>query len=285
MKLEKVIIDGKEYYRVIEENEEVTKKAAEAKSDSAETNTNEAKSESRESNTDEAKSDSAESNTNEAKSESTESNTESAKSESTESNNDGTRGESSKFEGRRNGKIKKDTQEFFERFGSGAKDFGVKIVDGAKVLGNRISVGAKDLGAKIKEGTERLFNKDKSVDPNSTEAKLLRLLPYMTHEDTHEFCEKILESDEAMSKINVAEIMPFVSSEDCDALFLKSIELDGENCDIAKAVPYVSSACLTAVVDGYIKGEYPDLNIDLFYPFLADAEIKKIFYFFLSTSE
>ena len=283
MKLEKIIIDGKEYYRVVEENEKVTEKAA-----AEETAASAGECESAVKASEEGHSGANKANDNDVKEQ--EANESSGGEEKSENANDaenanGARGGGSRFGGRRNGKFKKDTQEFFERFGNGAKDLGVKIVDGAKEFGNRISVGAKDLGAKIKEGTERLFNKDKSVDPNSTEAKLLRLLPYMTREDTHEFCEKILESDEAMSKINIAEIMPFVSSEDCDALFLKRIELDGENCDIAKAVPYVSSACLTAVVDGYIKGEYPDLNIDLFYPFLADTEIKKIFYHILSASD
>ena len=175
-------------------------------------------------------------------------------------------------------KQKKDSREFFEKVGQGAKDFGNKIAAGAKNIGEKITTGAKDLGARIKEGTERLFNRDKSTDPNSTEAKLLRLLPYMSREDAHEVCEKILASDEMLKKIDVAEIMPFVSSEDCDALFLKSIKQGDAECDVAKAVPYVSQSCLSAVVDGYIKGEYPELDIDSLYPFLADAEIKKIFY-------
>ncbi|MBE6536594.1 MAG: hypothetical protein E7673_01445 [Ruminococcaceae bacterium] len=215
MKLEKVIIDGKEYYRKIDDEEIIEAEFVGAENESEEKTSE---------------------------------------------------------------KSKKDAREFFEKVGQGAKDFGNKIVDGAKTIGGKITSGAKDLGAKIKEGTERLFNRDKSNDPNSTEAKLLRLLPYMSREDAHEVCEKILASDEMMKKINVAEIMPFVSSDDCDALFLKSIKtLDGE-CDIVKAVPYVSKSCLSSVVDGYITGEYPELDIDSLYPFLADAEIKKIFY-------
>lgn len=167
-------------------------------------------------------------------------------------------------------KFKRDTQEFFEKVGNGARDLGIKIVD-----------GAKNLGAKIKEGTERLFNKDKSTDPESTEAKLLRLLPYMSREDTHGVCVRLLEKMETLENINVATIMPFLTAEDCDAIFTRCIEVNNTKCDLATAIPYVSAECLTKIVDNYIDGKYPDLVIDDLYPFLCDADIKRIFYHIL----
>ncbi|MBQ9071320.1 MAG: hypothetical protein IJY23_08255 [Clostridia bacterium] len=175
-------------------------------------------------------------------------------------------------------KFKKDTQEFFEKVGNGAKDLGARIVDGAKNLGEKISVGAKDLGAKIKEGTERLFNKDKSIDPDSTEAKLLRLLPYMSKKDAHSVCEKLLANDETLKNLDIATIMPFLDKEDCDAIFVKCVEVNNTNYDLATAIPFVSAKCLSRVVDNYIAGEYPELDIDSLYPFLSDADIKRIFY-------
>ena len=228
MKLEKVIIDGKEYYREIKDEQIVVDDLT-----TEVTAENEPETE----------------NLNETEEEYTE-----------------------------DKKEKRDAQIFFEKVGKGARDVGVKIFDGAKKIGNRITVGAKDLGVKMKEGTERLFNRDKSDNPNSTEAKLLRLLPYMSEEDAHELCKKLLASDEMLKKINVAEIMPFASKEDCDALFLKCIVLTDGKSDIAKAVPYVSKTCLSLVVDDYISGRYPDLDMDALYPFLSDEEIKKIFY-------
>lgn len=176
------------------------------------------------------------------------------------------------------GKSKSETQEFFEKVGNGAKDIGIKIVDGTKTIGKKIGVSAKEFGVKIKEGTEKLFNRDKSCDPNSTEAKLLRLLPYMSVEDAHEVCEKLLKSDDLMEKINIADIMPFVSREDCDALFIRGLKLHNMECDMAKAIPYVSEECLSSVVNLYINGELPELDIDSLYPFLSDSDIKKIFY-------
>lgn len=167
-------------------------------------------------------------------------------------------------------KFKRDTQEFFEKVGNGAKDIGIKIVDGAKTL-----------GAKIKEGTERLFNKDKSSDPESTEAKLLRLLPYMSKEDAHGVCVKLLEKMETLENVNIATVMPFLTTEDCDAIFTRCIEINNTKCDFATAIPYVSADCLTKIVDNYIAGKYPELVIDDLYPFLSDDDIKRIFYHIL----
>lgn len=171
-------------------------------------------------------------------------------------------------------KFKRDTQEFFEKVGNGAKDLGQKIADGAKAL-----------GAKIKEGTERLFNKDKSTDPESTEAKLLRLLPYMSKEDTHEVCLKLLENKDFLAGVNISSVMPFLSAADCDAIFERCIEINNKNYDLATAIPYVSVECLSRIVDNYIAGKYPELVIDDLYPFLGDAEIKRIFYHIIETGD
>ena len=178
-------------------------------------------------------------------------------------------------------KFKKDAQEFFERVGNGAKDLGVKIVDGAKSLGEKISVGAKDLGAKIKEGTERLFNRDKSLDPTSSEAKLLKLLPYMTKEDAHGVALKLVEKPETLGHINIGAIMQFLTGEDCDMIFVKAIESGAENIDLESATPFVSKEALSGIVDGYIEGKYEALDIDKLYPFLSDNDIKRIFYFII----
>ena len=179
----------------------------------------------------------------------------------------------------------KEAQEFFEKIGEGAKNVGEKIVDGAKDLGKKIAVGAKDFGKKIKEGTENLFGRDKSLDPDSTEAKLLRLLPYMDKSETHGIVEKIMANDDAVMSLDIANIMPFISAEDCDAIFVRCIELGNDSYDIAKAMQFVSRECMSRVVTGYIEGKYDKLEIDTLYPFLPDEEIKRIFYHILSSDK
>ena len=175
------------------------------------------------------------------------------------------------------------TKDLGAKIAVGTKDIGTKIATGTKDLGNKIAVGAKDLGKKIKTESERIFGKDKSVDPNSTEAKLLRLLPYMSKRETHELVEKLLENDETVKRLDLSTVMPFLSAEDCDTLFIRGIELEKEAMSLASAAHFVSRDCLHSVVDGYIDGKYPTLDIDSLYPCLADSDIKKIFYHILKT--
>lgn len=183
------------------------------------------------------------------------------------------------------GSFKQEAHEFFDKVGEGAKAFGGRILTVTKDIGVKIADGAKDLGKKIKEGTESLFNRDKSIDPNSTEAKLLKLLPYMNKNETHEVFEKILASDITVSTLDITTIMPFISAEDCDALFKRCIELGNMEYDLASAIPYVSEKCLSDVVTGYIDGKYDKLNIDSLYPFLPDEQIKRIFYHILNSDD
>lgn len=167
--------------------------------------------------------------------------------------------------------------EFFEQAGENMRELGEKIKVGAKDLGEKIKVGAKDFSRKVKDGTERIF-KDKSTDPASTAAQLLRLLPYMDAESVHEICEKLLASDETLKNLDVAAVLPFFSVSDCDALFLQCVLAGNKNYEMEKVAPYVSRECLTKIVDNYLAGKCRKLDIDTLYPYLPSEEIKRIFY-------
>ena len=171
-------------------------------------------------------------------------------------------------------KFMRDTEEFFDKLGNSAREFGEKFVS-----------GAKELGDKIKTGTERLFTRDKSTDPESQEAQLLKILPYLSVEETHKICEKIMENDETLREIELSAIMPFLSGVDCDKLFARSLELGRDEDVLVPAMKYVSEGAASAFVDKYVAGEYPEINMDKFYPFLSDANIKKLFYHIIKTSE
>ncbi len=175
-------------------------------------------------------------------------------------------------------KLRRDTEEFFDKMGTGAREFGERFAAGAREFGDKFTAGARELTEKIKSGTERLFSKDKTNDPSSMQAKLLKILPYMSGEEAHNICEKLLADDKTLSELDISTVMPFLSDSDCDAVFMRSIELGREEEDLKAALPYVSEACATKIVDGYIAGNYPNMNIDAFYPFLSDANVKKIFY-------
>ena len=113
--------------------------------------------------------------------------------------------------------------------------------------------------------------------------RLVKILPFMDEEDVHEIVDKILLDDPDFKGVNVVAIMPFLDDEDCDKIFLKKLQ---EDDDVAlELINFVSEECLSYLVDAYINGKYPDLDVDKLYPFLDGDDVKKLFYFELKKSK
>ena len=112
---------------------------------------------------------------------------------------------------------------------------------------------------------------------NSITNKLIKILPFMDEEDIHEIVDKILSDDPDFKDVDVVAIMPFLEDEDCDKIFIKKIQEDDEIA--LELVNFVSEECLSLLVDAYIEGKYPNLNVDKLYPFLDGDDVKKLFYF------
>ena len=73
--------------------------------------------------------------------------------------------------------------------------------------------------------------------------------------------------------------MPFLSNEDCDALFKKALDENWTN--IVNIVPFVSSKALSLFVDEFIDGKYQNVDIESLYPFIDSKDIKKLFKHFM----
>ncbi len=175
-------------------------------------------------------------------------------------------------------RFKRDAGEFFAKVGEGAKNIGIKIGVGAKSFGTRVARDAKEAGRKIKEGAERLFAKDKTLDPESKEARLIKLLPFMAKDEVKEVAEKIISDDATLRTISLSLVMPYFEREYCNMIFKRCIELERDNLDIPELMQYVDSSVLSEIVDEYLEGKHPKLAIDELYPFLPDEDIKRIFY-------
>ena len=149
-------------------------------------------------------------------------------------------------------------------FEEGLRDF----EDAMSQLGETISKGINKAKVWMNgnfKGTDKVTN------------KLVKILPFMDEEDIHEIVDKILNDDPDFKGVNVTAIMPFLDDEDCDKIFLKKLQ---ENDDVAlELINFVSEDCLTYLVDAYIEGKYPNLDVDKLYPFLDGDDVKKLFYF------
>jgi hypothetical protein len=112
---------------------------------------------------------------------------------------------------------------------------------------------------------------------NSITNKLVKILPFMDEKDIHEIVEKILNDDPEFKGVDVSAIMPFLSQEDCDKVFMKKLKEDDEIA--LEIIHFVSESSLSLLVDAYIEGKYPDLDVDKLYPFLNKEDVKKLFYY------
>lgn len=140
-------------------------------------------------------------------------------------------------------------------FEEGLKDF----EDAMNQLGDTISKGFNKAKVWINNG----FKNDKLTN------KLVKILSFMDEEDIHEIVDKIINDDPDLKDVNVVAIMPFLEEEDCDKIFLKKLQQDD---DVAlELINYVSEECLSYLVDAYINGKYPNLNVDKLYPFFPLA--------------
>jgi hypothetical protein len=124
------------------------------------------------------------------------------------------------------------------------------------------------------EGMHPFMNR--TNDPQT--AKLLRILPFMDEADIHEVIDKYLHDDPSFAKLNLTALMPFLSKEDCDAVFTKVLVTKELWHFIVSLAPFVSDEALSKLVDRYLEGEFPDLNLDNLYPFLNSKDIKRLFH-------
>ncbi|HAV19545.1 MAG TPA: hypothetical protein DCX17_00785 [Firmicutes bacterium] len=117
---------------------------------------------------------------------------------------------------------------------------------------------------------------DEDDDPETS--KLMRILPFMDEDDVHEIMQKYLDSDPKFAKLKLPAIMPFLSEADCDEVFKKALTTKELERYISAIVPFVSEKALSGLVDQYLEGKYPNLNVDRLYPFLNPKDIKRIFH-------
>ncbi len=109
--------------------------------------------------------------------------------------------------------------------------------------------------------------------------KLVAMLPFMEDEDIHELVNRILADEEGFKDLPLVAMLPFMEDDDCDRLFLKCISEDeglSKGRLIAMA-PFVSEECFSKLVDEYINGRYPNLQLDELYPFMDSRDVKRLF--------
>lgn len=142
---------------------------------------------------------------------------------------------------------------------------------------------AKSVSDGFAKGFKTSKESYKSNKQSDITNRLVKILPYMNEQDIHEMVDKICSNDPDFEDLDPVAIMPFLGDSDCDKLFLFQMRKGGDiNIEM---VHFVSEDCLTVLVDAYIDGKYPSLDIDALYPFLNGDDVKKLFYYELKKNK
>ena len=154
------------------------------------------------------------------------------------------------------------------------EEFKESIDDKIKRFSEKIEVALDKAVESTTQGVKNVFNQ---FNKKNKVNKILAILPFMSEDDIHELVEQIIAQDEQVKDLPLESVMPFLSSKDCNRIFLNALENKDIKCNLIKMAPFVSEDTLDIAVDLYIEGKLDIEKIDQLYPFLSEKSIKKIF--------
>lgn len=121
------------------------------------------------------------------------------------------------------------------------------------------------------------FSFDFSNEKNSRTQTLVSLLPFLDDEELDEIAKMIIDNHEDLKGLKLSTIFPFLKEEQCDAIFNAKMSSLSQS-EISSIIPFVSKKVLSKLVDEYLAGRLPKVNMNALYPFLDKEDIKRIFF-------
>ena len=94
-----------------------------------------------------------------------------------------------------------------------------------------------------------------------------------------------MKNENFLTNLELPSVVPYISKEECDALFIKILELGKTDFDITEVIKYVSPQCLERVVTDYVNGKLEDVEMEILYPFFSETDIKRIYRFVVEKYE
>lgn len=142
-------------------------------------------------------------------------------------------------------------------------------------------VEADDISMNAGHYVERTVSKDLGWNSRNSHARvqtsmIYQMLPFMDNEELAWLTRQILEGKEEYASLSLVALMPFLSDEDCDAVFMKAVE---QHQQLEDLLPFVSDQCLHELVQQYMSGEAIGCDVNQLYPFLSNADLKELFHY------
>ncbi len=108
------------------------------------------------------------------------------------------------------------------------------------------------------------------------------LLPFLGKEKVQVIAKEKLAGNPKYEKIDLSYLLPFMSKEANDEIFMSCLKDKTYAKELFKFAPFVSKSSLDYLCDEYCKGNLDYIDINKFYPFMSKESINKIFDYYLS---
>jgi hypothetical protein len=101
------------------------------------------------------------------------------------------------------------------------------------------------------------------------------LLPFIESEDISKISSKILAKGGSFGGLSLDNLFPFMDEEDVDKTFVEQVK--NHNPSASKMAPFASEEAFHELAQEYAKGSFKDFDLDTFYPFMDEADIRLVF--------
>jgi len=123
------------------------------------------------------------------------------------------------------------------------------------------------------EGLSRLVNE--ALKDDAPDIDFLKLIPFIEDEDIQRICEKILAKGGSFKGLAMDNLLPFMDDEQVDHAFL--LKLKNHDPGAKNYAPFVSDEAYHELAEEYVRGELQGVDLDAFYPFMDEEDIRLIF--------
>ena len=130
---------------------------------------------------------------------------------------------------------------------------------------------------KIKDGViidvEPSDDSDEKSD--STNKKILEILPFLDESYLMELAIKIIDNDSKYDNLQLKDVVCFMNSSDTDNVFFNLLTNKDER--YKDIIPFISNEALSKIAHLYIEGKCQFIDMNSIYPFLSNEDIKLVF--------
>jgi hypothetical protein len=101
------------------------------------------------------------------------------------------------------------------------------------------------------------------------------LLPFLSEEDIQRMMNEILAKGHSFDHLSEKDLFPFMDDDALDEAFLDRVRKGDPSAK--NYAPFVSDEAYHELVEDYVSGKLENIDLDSYYPFMDESDIRKVF--------